>query len=109
MQWKNVYSNVKSLENNDIASVLLSFFIYQSVQANGDFITAEHKLLRMREINRVTKEKYEDELGWGPKLPYGEDSLNHAMKEVEDARKNFAEAEAFLNFVKDKILQNAKF
>lgn len=108
MKWKEVSSTVKSLEDIDIASVLLDFFVWQYNQANTELIHAEYELKSYYAANKSAEDVYNKEYepcGWGPKLPYNENAIKYQKSHVEEVSKNVEEAKAFLDFVKRKILE----
>lgn len=112
MKWKEVRSTVKSLDDKDIASVLLDFFVWRYNRATAEFIHAEYELNSCKAANKAAEDIYNKEyepLGWGPKYPYDQNTLEYKKELVAEASKNASEAKAFLDFVKSKILEKANF
>ena len=109
MMFKSVMGTLKDpTDNKEVAKAIFNFFLWQYDQALIEEINTRCEANAFKAANEAAEREYKEsqEMGWGPELPYSEATIKLKEEEVVRAQKSLAEARAFLNFIRDRFVDD---
>ena len=107
MIFERVQAVLKSDDPKEIAKVLFDFFMWQYENAIRNEIAERCDYNAAVVANEAAAQAYKDEnqLGWGPKLPYEAHVLKMKKDEATRALKNREDAKKLMDFLRDRFLE----
>ena len=109
MKFEYVSGELKSNTPEDVAKLIYDFFRYQYGRAIETDMNARCDRNAAHAANKAAKEEYakEDDIGFGPRLPYDEYVLKVREVNAVAAQKQRAEAKVLLDFVVKTYIDKA--
>jgi hypothetical protein len=107
MTYEPVQDELKSHEDKDLAKSIWNFFLFQYDVARREEINTRHEYECAVSANRNAREDYTREADpgfgmWEP--PYSEFCIENKKREMEQSAKNFDDAKALMNFIRDRFV-----